>query len=206
MLWIVKDFHFASLHMPVGPLAIFSQANEHHYAIAKLAHGPLAETIKTLEGISKEVAPHLPFHYEFLDQQFDGLYRSEQLMGNLFGVFVGLAIVIASLGLLGLVSFSATQKTKEIGIRKVLGATTSSIVLLITNEYTRLILIAMAIGIPVALYLVQLMLSNFAYSAPLGILPVAISAFACLGIALSTASYQALKAAFVNPSDTLRSE
>ncbi|MEQ8359483.1 MAG: FtsX-like permease family protein [Cytophagales bacterium] len=203
---VVKDFHFASLHMPVGPLAIFNQVNEYNYAIAKLAPGSLTEALQTLEEISKEVAPHRPFHFEFLDQQFDGLYRSEQLMGNLFGVFVTLAIVIASLGLLGLVSFSATQKTKEIGIRKVLGATTSSIVLLITNEYTKLVLIATVIGVPVALYLVQLMLSNFAYTTSIGIVPIAVSAFACLAIALSTASYQALKAAFINPSDTLRSE
>jgi len=127
-------------------------------------------------------------------------------MASLFGIFSTLAIVIACLGLLGLVSFSATQKTKEIGIRKVLGATAGSIILLITNEYTRLILISIIIAVPLALYAINEMLSNFAYKTTIGPIAIALSVIGCVLIAFLTASYQALKAATINPTETLRNE
>lgn len=203
---VVKDFHFASLHMPIGPLVIFSGANEYYYAIARLAPGNISESLDQLKQISTAIAPHKPFTYEFLDQQFDALYRSEQQMGKLFGVFATLAIVIACLGLLGLVSFSATQKTKEIGIRKVLGANAGNIILLITNEYTRLIIIAIFIAIPAALYGVDQLLGNFAYKTTVGPVLIILSVLGCMLIAFLTASYQAIKAATINPTETLRNE
>lgn len=203
---VVKDFHFASLHMPIGPLVIFSGADEYYYAIARLAPGNITESLDQLKQVSTTVAPHKPFTYEFLDQQFDALYRSEQQMGKLFGVFATLAIIIACLGLLGLVSFSATQKTKEIGIRKVLGANVGNIILLITNEYTRLIVIAVLIAIPAALYGVDQLLGNFAYKTTIGPVLIALSVIGCMLIAFLTASYQAIQAATINPTETLRNE
>ncbi|MBZ0246067.1 MAG: FtsX-like permease family protein, partial [Cyclobacteriaceae bacterium] len=203
---VLKDFHFASLHMPIGPLAIFSGPDEYNFAFAKLNPGALNETLEELKTISNTVAPHRPFSYEFMDQQFNALYKSEEQMASLFGIFSTLAIVIACLGLLGLVSFSATQKTKEIGIRKVLGATAGSIILLITNEYTRLILISIIIAVPLALYAINEMLSNFAYKTTIGPIAIALSVIGCVLIAFLTASYQALKAATINPTETLRNE
>ncbi|MCB0488358.1 MAG: ABC transporter permease [Cyclobacteriaceae bacterium] len=203
---VLKDFHFASLHMPIGPLVIFSGANEYNFAIAKLAPGSISETLEQLKAVSNTVAPHRPFTYEFLDQQFDALYRSEQRMSKLFGVFATLAIVIACLGLLGLVSFSATQKTKEIGIRKVMGASAGNIILLITNEYTRLIVIAILLAVPLSIYGIDTLLSSFAYKTEIGI-PLFVGAvIGCILIAFLTASYQAIKAAMINPTETLRNE
>jgi len=141
-----------------------------------------------------------------MDQQFEALYSAEHRMARLFAIFSTLAIVIACLGLLGLVSFSATQKTKEIGIRKVLGATAGNIVLLITNEYTKLIGMAILIAVPVSLYAINQMLGNFAYKTTIGPLSIALSVLACVCIAFCTASYQALKAAIINPTETLRNE
>ncbi len=203
---VVKDFHFASLHMPIGPLAIFSGPDEYNFAFVKLNPGSLSETLEELKSITNTVAPHRPFSYEFMDQQFDALYSSEQRMAMLFGVFATLAIVIACLGLLGLVSFSATQKTKEIGIRKVMGATAGNIILLITNEYTRLIILSIVIAVPLSLYGINLMLSNFAYKTTIGPIPIVLSVIGCVLIAFLTASYQALKAATINPTETLRNE
>ncbi|HNP95664.1 MAG TPA: ABC transporter permease [Cyclobacteriaceae bacterium] len=203
---VLKDFHFASLHMPIGPLVIFSGADEYNFAIAKLVPGSISETLEQLKAVSNTVVPHRPFTYEFLDQQFDALYRSEQRMSKLFGVFATLAIVIACLGLLGLVSFSATQKTKEIGIRKVMGASAANIILLITNEYTRLIVIAIFIAVPLSIYGIDTLLSSFAYKTEIGI-PLFVGAvFGCILIAFLTASYQAIKAAMINPTETLRNE
>ena len=127
-------------------------------------------------------------------------------MGTIFTVFATLAILIACLGLLGLVSFSAAQKTKEIGIRKVLGATATSIVFLISRDYTKLVLIAIVIGIPAAYWMMTQWLSDFAYKTDIGIWPVIVAALLCVIISFATASYQAIKAALLNPASTLRSE
>ena len=203
---VVRDFHFASLHRAIGPLVIFNGENEYFYMIAKLNSGNITETLDNLRQVSNQIVPHRPFTYEFLDQQYTTLYSSEERMGTLFGIFATLAIIIACLGLLGLVSFSATQKTKEIGIRKVMGATVSNIVLLITNEYTKLIVLSTLFGVPLALYIVNLMLSNFAYRTNLGVMSILVAVVACILIAFGTASYQAIKAAFINPAETLRNE
>jgi len=120
--------------------------------------------------------------------------------------FAGLTVVIACLGLLGLVSFSAAQKTKEIGIRKVLGATAASIVLLITKDFTRLVLLAMIMGIPLAYWIMNQWLNDFAYKTDVGVWPVVTAALLCLVIAYGTAAFQAVKAALINPAETLRNE
>lgn len=203
---VVKDFHFTSLHMPIGPLAIFSGPDEYNFAFVKLNPGSLSETLKELKSISNSVAPHRPFSYEFMDQQFNALYNSDQRMARLFEIFSTLAIVIACLGLLGLVSFSATQKTKEIGIRKVMGASSGNIILLITNEYTRLILLSILIAVPISLYAIKQILSSFAYKTTLSPISIALAVLSCVLIAFFTASYQALKAATINPTKTLRNE
>jgi putative ABC transport system permease protein len=127
-------------------------------------------------------------------------------MGSVFIGFASLAIVIACLGLLGLVSFSAAQKTKEIGIRKVLGATPASIVFLVTKDFSRLIGVAMVLGLPLAYYIMTLWLSDFVYKTEIGLAPLLLAPVLCIVIAFLSSAYQALRAAWIDPADTLRNE
>lgn len=203
---VVKDFHFTSLHKPIGPLVMFNQDTQYNFIFVKLQDGNIQASLDNLKSIYANVVPHRPFEYEFVDQQFVALYSAEQRMSTIFTVFATLAILIACLGLLGLVSFSASQKTKEIGIRKVLGATAANIVILITRDYTKLVLVSIGLGIPIAYWMMTQWLSDFAYKTDIGFWPVLIASLLCMVIAFATASYQALKTAFINPANTLRSE
>lgn len=206
IIGVVKDFHFTSLHEPIGPFVFFNEEDQYNYIFVKLSAGPLQETLTQLKEIFTTVVPHRPFEYQFLDQQYEALYTSEQKLSYLFSAFAVLAMIIACLGLFGLVSFSAAQKTKEIGIRKVMGATASSIVLLITKEYARLILVAIIVSIPFSLWITNLLLQGFAYKTNIGPTYLAAIAFASLVLALGTASFQAIKASLINPSESMRSE
>jgi putative ABC transport system permease protein len=134
------------------------------------------------------------------------MYAAEQRMGSIFVTFAMLAIVIACLGLLGLVAYAAVQKTKEIGIRKVLGASASTIVMLITKDFLKLVLLGILIGIPLAAYVTDLWLGKFAYRTDVGLSPLVIAAAICLTISFMTAAFHAIKAAMVNPAKTLRSD
>lgn len=206
IIGVVKDFHFTSLHEPIAPFIFFNEEGQYNYIFVKLQAGSLQDALGSLKDVYAQVVPHRPFEYEFLDQQYEALYTSEQRLSTLFSVFAGLAMIIACLGLFGLVSFSASQRTKEIGIRKVLGATASSIVLLITTEYTRLILLAIALAIPISVWINNLLLDGFAYKTTVGPVYLISIAFASLVVALGTASFQAIKASLINPSESMRSE
>lgn len=206
---VVEDFHFSSLQEKISPLVLFATTYEWdlNNALVKLKPGRVNEQLEQLKKISTSLLPNRPFEYEFLDQKYQKMYDKEQRMGQVTTVFSGLAIAIACLGLLGLVAFAAAQKTKEIGIRKVLGATSASIVQLITRDYMKLVLISMLIGIPSAYWLLNdLWLGSFAYHTTIGVAPIIFSALGCLLIAFATASYQAVKAAWTDPTKTLRSE
>jgi len=206
---VVEDFHFSSLQEKITPLVLFA-ANydwDLNNAFVKLKPGIVSDQLAQLKKVSTSILPHRPFEYEFLDQKYQKMYDKEQRMGKVTTVFSVLAIAIACLGLLGLVAFAAAQKTKEVGIRKVMGATSSSIVGLITKDYMKLVIISMLIGIPSAYYILnEWWLGSFAYHTTIGAAPVVISALACLVMAFSTASYQAIKAAWTDPTKTLRSE
>ncbi|HEX6891946.1 MAG TPA: ABC transporter permease [Chryseolinea sp.] len=206
IIGVLKDFHFAPLHKKIGPLVLFNQVSDYHNIFIKLKSGDITESVASVKRIYNQLVPHRPFEYQFIDQRYNSLYDNEQRMAKINTVFALLAIVIACLGLLGLVSFSAAQKTKEIGIRKVLGATASSIVLLITKDFTRLVVIALMIGFPIAYWIMDKWLSDFAYKTEIGLSPVLLSSLLCVVIAFGTASYQAVKAALINPADTLRNE
>ena len=206
IIGIVKDFHFAPLHKKIGPLVLFDEADIFNNIFIRIGSGDAMNSIAKIKAIYSELVSHRPFEYDFIDQQYASMYDNEQRMGKINTVFSFLAIVIACLGLLGLVSFSAAQKTKEIGIRKVLGATSSSIVMLITKDFTRLVIIALVLGFPIAYWIMGKWLSDFAYKTDIGIWPVLISSVLCLVIAFGAASYQAVKAALINPADTLRNE
>lgn len=203
---VVKDFHFASLHRNIEPLVIFPEEWQMSKMFIRLPEGDIPTQLKRLEDIYASLITHRPFEYQFLDQQYEALYTHEQQLGTVFIVFASLAIIIACLGLLGLVAFSASQKTKEIGIRKVLGATAPGIVLLITKDFSKLVFIAIVIGLPLAVWGMDQWLSGFAYRTSIGIIPIALSAVICIIIALASAGYQAVKAALIDPAKTLRSE
>jgi putative ABC transport system permease protein len=206
IIGVVKDFHFASLHRNIGPLVIFPEEQQFSKIFVKLPAGDVANNLEKIQKVYSAVITHRPFEYQFLDQQYEALYVNEQRLGSVFIVFATLAIIIACLGLLGLVSFSAAQKTKEIGIRKVLGATASNIVVLITRDFTSLVLISIAIGLPVAYWIMSQWLGAFAYKTEIGIVPLIAASIICIIIALGTAGYQAIKAAFIDPAKTLRNE
>lgn len=204
---VVKDFHFASLHEKISPLVLFNEESQFNNIFIKLNPGDVNKTLEEFKQICGEVIPHRPFEYKFLDEQYEALYSNEQRIGQICTVFATLTILIACLGLFGLVAFSASQKTKEIGIRKVLGATAASIVLLITRDYTRLVIVAIVVALPLAYYTMETFwLGSFEYRTSMGVWPFISASIGCMIIAFGTATFQALKAAFVNPSETLRNE
>lgn len=206
IIGVVKDFHFAPLQKKIAPLALFNDRSDYSYFFVTLSEGNPKTSLAKLETIYKRLVPHRPFEYEFLDERYNTLYGNEQRMAKIITTFAALTIIIASLGLLGLVSFSAAQKTKEIGIRKVMGATPVSIVLLITRDFTRLVVVAISIGVPLAYWIMNQWLDDFAYRTDVGLAPLIIAPLSCFIIAFATSAYQAIHAAMVNPSNTLRSE
>jgi putative ABC transport system permease protein len=205
IIGVVKDFHFSSLHTDISPLVIFPE-DQYNKIFVKLPSGNPLPHIAKIRDVYTAMLPHRPFEFQFLDEQYSALYTNEQRMMTIFIVFATLAIIIACLGLLGLVSFSAAQKTKEIGIRKVLGATPSNIVILITRDFSRLVLVSIVLGIPVGYWMMTQWLSGFAYKTEIGVTPVLIASAICIVIALTTAGYQAVKAALIDPAKTLRNE
>lgn len=166
----------------------------------------LKESLGHIEKLWKEFIPHRPFEYSFLSMQYEQLYAAEKKQGQLFITFSGLAIFIASLGLFGLATFNTLQRIKEIGIRKVLGASVGNIVQLLSKEMIILILVANLIAWPVAWYFTDQWLNTFAYRIESNFLLYILSGAAAIVIALVTVSMQTIKAAMSNPSETLRSE
>jgi ABC-type antimicrobial peptide transport system permease subunit len=159
-----------------------------------------------LATISQQLNPAYPFTFEFLDQDLANLYKGEQQMGNIFNLFALLGIFISSLGLYGLSAFMAEQRTKEIGVRKVLGASVFNLVYLLSSGVTRLILIAIVIAVPVSWYAVNKWLAGFAYHIPVSWVLFAGASLAVMAMAWLTVSYESIKAAIVNPIKSLRTE
>ena len=166
----------------------------------------MSELLKEFESMWKNMANNAPFQYSFLDQRFDDLYQSEQKMSKIFTVFTSIAIFIACLGLLGLAAYTTEQRTKEIGIRKAMGASVPNVVTMLNLEFIKLVGIAIVIGSPVAWYLMQLWLGDFVYKTEIGIWPFLLAAFLAAFIAILTVGFQSLKAALANPVNSLRSE
>jgi putative ABC transport system permease protein len=205
IIGVVEDFHFESLKQNITPLAFFLSKSVGLISFrfeAKNSH----EVIESLEKTWKAMAPGLPFSYSFLDEDFGNMYAAEQRLGKIFTVFAGLAILIACLGLFALTSFTAEQRTKEIGIRKVLGASVSSIVLLLSKEFGKLIVIAFVLAAPLAWYGVEWWLKGYTYKADIGILVYLIAGLSAFMVAWLTMSFQSFKAASNNPVKSLRSE
>lgn len=202
---VVRDFHFESLHEPIVPI-VFHPAKSYGNISIRVAGNQMQEALNHIEEIWKQFVPHRPFEYSFLSMRYQHLYDAEQKQGQLFSAFSGLAIFIASLGLFGLATFNTMQRIKEIGIRKVLGASVVNIVRLLSTEIIILIIIANIIAWPVAWYFMDQWLNTFAYRIDNNFLMYVLSAAAAIMLALITVSTQTIKAAMSNPSDTLRYE
>ena len=172
----------------------------------RISGNNLSNTLSFLAEKWPDVYPNDPFQYSFLDEDFDNLYQTEQLRGQVFGVFSVLAIFIACLGLLGLASFTAEQRTKEIGIRKVMGASVSGIIMMMTKEFITLVILASIIAWPIAYYVMDNWLQDFAYASSLSVWTFVLAAVGAVIITVVTVSFQATKAALTNPADALQYE
>jgi putative ABC transport system permease protein len=211
VIGVVSDFHFQSLRDEITPLVILSvevfgrQANTQFIAV-RVKEGMDQEAIKSVGELWKTLVPDRPFAYEFLEENLNQGYSQERQSGKVFSVFSGLAIIIACVGLFGLSAFTAGQRTKEIGIRKVLGASVPGVVMLLSKDFAKLVGIALVLAVPGTWYLMDSWLRGFAYRINVGVDTFLIAGFAAVAIALLTVSYQSIKAAIVNPVNSLRRE
>ncbi len=205
VIGVVKDFHFESLHEPIVPV-VFQFGQFFNRISVKISSDKMQDGLQHIEKVWKEFIPHRPFEYVFISDQYKNLYDSEQKQGELFTFFAGLAILIACLGLFGLATFNTLQRVKEIGIRKVLGASVVNIVGLLSKEIVLLVLISNVIAWPVAWYFMDQWLDTFAYRININVVLCILAAVGAVIIALLTVSLQTIKAARSNPSDTLRYE
>jgi len=203
---VIKDFHLRSLHSPIDPLYVYLNPSSFSNISVKIKSSNIPETIEYMEGVMKKFAPSNPFSYSFFDEVFERAYFTEQRVGRVFGAFAILAIFIACLGLFGLSVFAAEQRTKEIGIRKVLGASVARIFLLLSKEFIKWVLLANFIAWPIAYFMMNKWLENFAYRIQLSFVAFLISGGAALLIAYLTVSYHSIKSARANPITSLRYE
>jgi putative ABC transport system permease protein len=205
VIGVVKNFHFESLRENVGPLMLrYGKAD---WAMAfKVNTGNLQNLLATVEGKWKALAPGQPFVYAFMDEWFDDMYRVEQRTGKLGLVFAIIAIIIACLGLFGLAAYMAEQRIKEIGVRKVLGASITNISTMLSKEFVKLVVIASVFAIPLSWWAMNKWLQDFAYRINISWWVLAAAAFIALLIAVITVSSQAVKAALQNPVKSLRTE
>ena len=202
---VVGDFHFSSLKQQIGPMVLFPEASG-NVLLVKLGTGQIAETLTALERTWKQLLPGRPFEYRFMDEEFNQLYASEQRTGRIFSVFAFLSIFLGCLGLFGLSAYTTAQRTKEIGVRKVLGASVGSIVALLSKDFLKLVLIAFFIAAPLAWYAMNRWLHDFVYKIDIEWWVFALAGTLAVGIALLTVSFQSVKAALTNPVKSLRSE
>ncbi|GAB4021884.1 ABC transporter permease [Spirosoma koreense] len=205
ILGVLKNFHFESLRRNIGALAL-TLSNNPGAATFRLSGTDVPSLVKQIETKWKQLAPGQPFTYQFMDDSFDEMYRTEQRVGTIALTFAALAILIACLGLFGLAAFMAEQRTKEIGVRKVLGASVTSIVGLLSKDFLKLVLIAIVIASPLAWYAMNQWLQDFAYKIDIEWWMFALAGLLAVGIALLTVSFQSIKAALTNPVKSLRSE
>ena len=203
---VVRDFNFESLHDEIKPIFMKLKPSETMTLMASIDAGKQQQAIAGLQQIYREFNPGYPLEYKFLDQDFQAQYVSEQRVSILSRYFAGLAILISCLGLFGLAAFTAERRTKEIGIRKVLGASVAGIITLLSKDFIKLVVIAVSIALPVSYYFMHTWLQGFAYRMAIPWWTFASVAMLVMVIALATVSFQSIKAALMNPVKSLRSE
>ena len=205
ILGVVKNFHFESLRQNIGALCLTLDSST--YAVSfRLRTDKLKSTVKNVESLWKKMAPGEAFTYSFLNEDFNEMYRTEQRVGSIFIAFAILAIFIACLGLFGLATYAAEQRTKEIGIRKVLGATVGNIAAMLSKDFLKLVIIAAVVTFPLAWWAMKNWLEDFAYRINIGWWVFVLAGAVAISIALVTVSFQAIKAALSNPVNSLRTE
>ena len=202
---VVKNFHFESLRQNISPLCMRLGASDWTMAF-KVHSDDMMGLVKQVEGKWKTIAPEMPFNYSFLDERFSEMYRAEQRVGKVAVTFAILTILIACLGLFGLVTYMAEQRTKEVGIRKVLGASVFSITALLTKDFIKLVIVAMVIASPIAYYSMKQWLKDFNYRIDIQWWVFVVAGLVAVLIAILTVSFQAIKAALMNPVKSLKSE
>ncbi|UCD61731.1 MAG: ABC transporter permease, partial [Flavobacteriaceae bacterium] len=205
IIGVVKNFHYESLHENIGALALFLNNSTGNMAI-RLKAGDFSNTINIIEQIWSEFAPGQPFSYRFMDESFNTTFEAEQRLSKIFMVFTILSILIACLGLFGLAAFNAQKRTKEIGVRKVLGASVGQITYKLTVDFLKLVGVAILVSVPVGWYVMNKWLEDFSYRIEIGWWVFVLAAFLAVAIAIITVSYQSIKAAIVNPVKSLRTE
>jgi ABC-type antimicrobial peptide transport system permease subunit len=203
---VTEDFHFASLHQEVGPLFFVYQPTWTHKVVAKIAPRQVQQTLGRLEAFYQNFNPGYQLNYTFLDQEYQAQYAAEQRVAVLSKYFAGLAVVISCLGLFGLAAFTAERRQKEIGIRKILGSSTLDLVKLLNAEFTRVVILAMVIAIPLSYILAKSWLDGFAYGIELRWWLFVLAGGLALLVSWLTVGLQTIKAALANPVDSLRSE
>ncbi|RYF53231.1 MAG: FtsX-like permease family protein, partial [Cytophagaceae bacterium] len=201
---VVNDFHFASMHQRIAPLVMFYGSDNYQMAL-RVQTTDVPGLLKTVEQTWK-AQTDTPFAYSFLNERFNNVYKAEQRIGQLFSIFASLTVIISCLGLFGLAMFTTQQRTKEIGVRKVLGASVASVVALLSRDFLKLVLVAMVIASPIAWYAMNRWLQDFAYKIDIAWWVFALAGLLAVGIALLTVSFQSIKAALMNPVKSLRSE
>jgi putative ABC transport system permease protein len=208
---VANDFNIESLHTLVTPFALFHSSSKTYglrasYISVRVKPGNIIDHLNKIESKWKSFAPNTPFDYSFLDGEFDALYRSEKRMGTVFGIFTFLSIFVACLGLFGLAAYTAERRIKEIGVRKVLGASVQALVVLLSKDFMKLVMLSALIAFPIAWWAMNKWLDDFAYRIYIGWGVFAIAGLAAVFIALFTVSFQAIKAAIANPVKSLRTE
>lgn len=205
VIGVVKDFHFRSLHERISPLVMLLKQDT-GTMLVKIKTKDVKSLLASTETLYNGFKPEQPFSYSFLDERFNSVYKAEQKTGQILGLFAGLTIFVAALGLFGLATFTAQQRTKEIGVRKVLGASIGSIVALLSGEFLKLVLIALILATPVAWYVMTQWLQDFEYKVAMEWWYFAIAGLLATVIALLTVSYQSIKTALINPVKSIRME
>jgi putative ABC transport system permease protein len=203
---VMKDFNFQSFHEKIAPLALFVDPRHYATLLVKVRPEEMQKTIAFLEKTMTGFSPGYPFDYQFLDDAYDRMYQTETRLGSLFSYFTTVALVIACLGLLGLAAFTASQRTKEIGIRKVMGASVTSIVAMLSKDYLKQVFIGFLIAVPIAWWAMNNWLKDFAYRIEVQWWMFALAGLLAVVISLLTVSFQSVKAALTNPVKSLRSE
>jgi putative ABC transport system permease protein len=206
---VVEDYNYESLHLEVSPLVIMSTESAYSFQsvlVARVESERRAQAIAGIQSAYREVAPNAPFNYSFLDNRLEKLYTSEKASGNLLTTFTFIAIIVACVGLFGLTAYTANQRTKEISIRKVLGATAAGIVRLLSRDFAWLVLMALLLGAPLAWYLTGEWLQTFAFRIALSPVPFLAAGMIVFLFTAVTISYHAIRSALVNPAETLKGE
>lgn len=205
---IIKDFHYMSLREEISPFVLMSTEGINQFVnfVTTRINGDIPGAIASLESLWQQMAPQEPFKYNFLNEELNQQYKAESNTGSIFSLFAGLAIIIACVGLFGLAAYMAGLRTKEIGVRKVMGASVLSVVMLLSYDFTKLILISIIVAVPVSWYFMDQWLDSFAYKTDINALTFVFSGLAALTIAFVTVSYQSIKAAIVNPVKSLKDE